>query len=90
MKKICQVFRSNRKQETYLYVEKSRGVEKVPEALLAQFGEPEELMVLLLTADKKLARANAVEVMLQIETNGYYLQMPPTTAELLNRDGNER
>ena len=89
MKKICQVFRSSRKQEMYLYVEKSRGVEEVPEALLAQFGEPEELMVLVLSADKKLARANEAEVMMQIETNGYYLQMPPTSAELLNRDGNE-
>ena len=90
MRKICQVFRSSRKQEMYLYVEKSRGVEDVPAVLLAQFGEPEELMVLVLSAEKKLARVNAAEVMMQIETNGYYLQMPPTSAELLKRDGNER
>jgi uncharacterized protein YcgL (UPF0745 family) len=73
----------------YLYVEKSRGLVDVPEVLLKQFGEPEERMVLVLTTEKKLARANSAEVMQQITDNGYYLQMPPTYAELLKRDGNE-
>ena len=49
----------------------------------------EELMVLLITPQKKLARANAVEVLAQIEALGFYLQMPPTSAELLLREGNE-
>ena len=89
MKIICQIYRSPRKQEMYLYVEKSRGLVDVPEALLRQFGETEERMVLLLTPQKKLARANTAEVMRQISDTGYYLQMPPTSAELLKRDGNE-
>ncbi|MEH6570504.1 MAG: YcgL domain-containing protein [Halioglobus sp.] len=89
MKLICQVYRSPHKPEMYLYVEKSRGYEDVPPALLAQFGEPEALMVLLITPQKKLARANAVEVLAQIEELGFYLQMPPTSAELLLREGNE-
>lgn len=89
MKLICQVYRSSRKPEMFLYVEKSRGYEDVPPALLAQFGEPEALMVLLITPQKKLARANAVEVLAQIEELGFYLQMPPTSAELLLREGNE-
>ncbi len=89
MKIICQIYRSPRKQEMYLYVEKSRGLVDVPEVLLKQFGEPEARMVLVLTTEKKLARANSAEVMQQITDSGYYLQMPPTTAELLKRDGNE-
>ena len=89
MKTICQLYRSPRKDEMYLYVDKARGLEDVPEALLAQFGEPEELMVLVLTPEKKLARANAGEVLKQIAEQGFYLQMPPTTAELLRRDGND-
>ena len=89
MKIICQIYRSPRKQEMYLYVEKSRGLVDVPEVLLKQFGEPEERMVLVLTTEKKLARASSAEVMQQITDNGYYLQMPPTYAELLKRDGNE-
>jgi uncharacterized protein YcgL (UPF0745 family) len=89
VKIICQIFRSPRKQEMYLYVEKSRGLVDVPEVLLKQFGEPEARMVLVLTTEKKLARASSAEVMQQITDYGYYLQMPPTTAELLKRDGNE-
>lgn len=89
MKIICQVYRSSRKEEMYLYVEKSRGLEDVPEVLLSKFGEPEELMVLVLTPQKKLARANVAEVIAEIAANGFYLQMPPTSAELLRRDGNE-
>jgi uncharacterized protein YcgL (UPF0745 family) len=89
MKIICQVYRSSRKEEMYLYVEKSRGLEDVPEVLLSKFGELEELMVLVLTPQKKLARAKVAEVMAEIAENGFYLQMPPTSAELLRRDGNE-
>lgn len=89
MKLICEIFRSPRKPEMYLYVEKSRGYEDVPPALLAQFGEPQALMVLVITPEKKLARANAVDVLAQIKELGFYLQMPPTSAELLVREGNE-
>ena len=83
----CQIYRSSRKPETYLYVEKSRGLADVPEALMQQFGEPEEVMSLLLDAQRRLARANAAEVLQRIAEQGFYLQMPPTAAELLRRDG---
>ena len=33
-----------RKQEMYLYVDKARGLEDVPEVLMSQFGEPEAVM----------------------------------------------
>ncbi len=87
MKLICEVFRSSRKEEMYLYVEKSQGLKNLPEVLLKQFGEAESVMTLMLTPDKKLARVNAVEVLEKIETEGFFLQMPPTQAELLRRDG---
>jgi uncharacterized protein len=89
MKIICQVYRSPRKEEMYLYVEKEKGLEDVPEPLLARFGEPEPVMVVLLSPDKKLARANVTEVIEKITEEGFYLQMPPTHAQLLHRDGNE-
>ncbi|MFT4518548.1 MAG: hypothetical protein ACI9JM_000929 [Halioglobus sp.] len=83
---LIQVYKSSRKEESYLYVEKSRGLEDVPEALMQQFGEPEKVMLLSLTADKKLARVNAVEVIADIERQGFFLQMPPTLAQLMARD----
>ena len=88
MKRLCQIYRSPRREEMYLYVDKLRGLEEVPAALLRQFGEPEPVMTLLLDPARKLARADAAEVLAQIEKQGFYLQMPPTPDELLRRDGN--
>ena len=88
MKRLCQIYRSPRREEMYLYVDKARGLDDVPEALLRQFGEPEPVMTLLISPERRLARADATEVLAQIETQGYYLQMPPTADELLRRDGN--
>lgn len=70
----------------YLYVEKSKGVVDVPEGLLARFGEPVPVMVLVLSPERKLARANVTEVLANIEKQGFYLQMPPTMPELLARE----
>jgi uncharacterized protein YcgL (UPF0745 family) len=89
-KLLCQIFKSNRNPEMYLYVEKKVGLAEIPASLLKRFGDPEPLMIVLLDANKKLARANAVQVMQEISDNGFYLQMPPTVAELLRRDGAKR
>jgi uncharacterized protein YcgL (UPF0745 family) len=66
----------------YLYVSKQEGLERVPETLLQQFGEPEPVMLLNLDGRRKLARADADKVREQIREQGYYLQMPPGPAEL--------
>ena len=87
MKRLCEVFRSPRKTEMYLFVDKAQGYKELPEALLNQFGEPESVMTILLTPERKLARADAAEVLSQIESQGFYLQMPPTPDELRQRDG---
>ncbi len=87
MRRLVEVFRASRKEEMYLYVDKARGLEDVPEALLRQFGEAKSVMTLLLEPGRKLARADAAEVLAQIDSQGFYLQMPPTAQELLRRDG---
>tara|TARA_R110002110_G_scaffold66978_1_gene183104 strand:+ start:206068 stop:206355 length:288 start_codon:yes stop_codon:yes gene_type:complete len=84
---LCQVYCSSRRAEMYLYVDKTVGLAEVPQTLLAQFGEPREVMTLLLEPSRKMARANAVDILDGIATQGFYLQMPPTQAELLRRDG---
>ena len=86
-RRLIQVFKGSRKAEAYLYVDKARGLADVPEVLLAQFGEPEPVMSLMLDPARKLARADAAEVLATIEAQGYYLQMPPTASELLAREG---
>jgi uncharacterized protein len=83
MSVLCEVFRSSRQQEMYLYVEKARGLTAVPEELLARFGTPTSVMVLLLTPKRRLARADSAAVIASITEQGFYLQMPPTPAQLL-------
>lgn len=74
---ICSVYRSLKKDETYLYIDKSRGLEKVPEALLELFGEPRLVMTMLLKEERPLARVDVKKVLAAIQEQGYYLQMPP-------------
>ncbi len=78
MKLISSVYRSPRKEGMYLYVDKKENLERVPETLLKQFGQPEFSMTLLLTPERKLARAKAGEVIDAIKAEGFYLQMPPS------------
>lgn len=79
MKVISEIYRSPKEEGMYLYVKKEEGLSRVPEALLQKFGKPQQAMVLVLTAEKKLARVSAEKVIESLETQGYYLQLPPVT-----------
>ncbi|MAD43944.1 MAG: hypothetical protein CMI02_01900 [Oceanospirillaceae bacterium] len=76
-KLLCDVYKSRKKDEAYLYVSRKDGLDKVPEELFELFGKPELAMTLILTADKKLARTDGEKVLQSIDENGFYLQMPP-------------
>ena len=80
---LCQIYKSPKQHEMYLYVEMSVGLQKVPEALLARFGEPEKVMILQLDQERKLARVDAAQVSQSIREQGFFLQMPAGAAELL-------
>ncbi|MEC8102710.1 MAG: YcgL domain-containing protein, partial [Pseudomonadota bacterium] len=51
---LCDVFKTRKKDEMYLYVEKKEGFSRVPDELMDMFGKPELAMTLLLTPDKNL------------------------------------
>ena len=80
---ICSIYRSKKKDEMYLYVDKTTALSLVPEALLKMFGKPEHRMDMLLTADKKFAKAKAEDILSNIDAQGYYLQMPPVREEYM-------
>ncbi|PRY60365.1 hypothetical protein B0H98_11325 [Vreelandella songnenensis] len=82
-KLLCEIFKSSRKDEMYLYVDKRQGLEHVPEALMATFGKPVAVLTMILTADKKLSRVKAEEVISAIDEQGFYLQMPPAKEDYL-------
>jgi len=73
----CFVYKSRKKSELYLFVPKEGNFEKVPAPLLQGFGTPEFVMRLELTPERKLARSDAAEVIQNLQTQGFHLQMPP-------------
>ncbi|MCA6062583.1 YcgL domain-containing protein [Thalassolituus marinus] len=76
-KVLCDIYKSRKKDEAYLYVSRKDGLEKVPEELYEIFGKPELALTMMLSPERKLARADAEKVLAGIEEKGYYLQMPP-------------
>lgn len=73
----CTVYRGAREADAYLYVERADDFSRVPESLLARLGELEAVLEIELHAERRLARADPVEVMRALRDEGYYLQLPP-------------
>jgi uncharacterized protein YcgL (UPF0745 family) len=81
----CFVYRSTRKNDTYLFVPARRGgpdageadLSRVPDALLSHLGSLELVMELELTPDRTLARARPEDVKESLVDRGFYLQLPP-------------
>lgn len=76
-KLLCNIYKSRRKEETYLYVSLKDDLTRVPEVLLETFGRPELVTKLILIPERKLARIGADKVLESIEEKGFYLQLPP-------------
>ncbi|WP_372876098.1 YcgL domain-containing protein [Pseudomonas sp.] len=83
MKRICSIYKSPRKNEMYLYVLKSDGLERVPENLLAAFGPPTLAFSMVLTPERTLSREDIHTVLENLEKQGYHLQMPPPEDEYI-------
>ena len=81
---LCTVFKSTKLQDTYLYVDRSEGLDGVPAPLLEKFGDCEEVLTFKLFPERKLGSADPVAVLEEISSRGYYLQMPPFRDSLLN------
>ena len=74
---LCEVYRSDRKAETYLYLADEMAFEDLPEELQQRFGEPAFVMKLLINPDKPLARVDVEQVLISLKEQGYFLQLPP-------------
>ncbi|MGC6248559.1 YcgL domain-containing protein [Bisgaard Taxon 45] len=73
---LCAIYKSNRKIGTYLYVAKRDQFEAIPDVLREAFGPPIFVMMFNLAGQKALVNADKDTVRKQIETQGFYLQMP--------------
>jgi uncharacterized protein YcgL (UPF0745 family) len=75
----CFIYKSLKKSELYLYIEKKDDFSKIPETLLNSFGRLEFVMDLELIADLKLAREDVNKVLASLKDKGFFVQIPPTT-----------
>lgn len=71
----CVVYKSLRKQDTYLYVPSADDFSALPEALRNALGRLEKVMELSLTPQSKLARNNAGQILDDLRQQGFHLQM---------------
>jgi uncharacterized protein YcgL (UPF0745 family) len=86
--RTCWIYKSSKKEEMYLYLDKKDNFEDIPEILMQKFGNPLFIMELELSPDRKLARENTQTVLKSLLENGFHLQMPPDLKPTLYH-GNE-
>ncbi|NTX79160.1 hypothetical protein FCL49_00620 [Serratia proteamaculans] len=82
---LCVIYRSSKRDQTYLYVEKKDDFSRVPEDLLKSFGTPQLAMMLSLEGRDKLASADIEKVKEALKEEGFYLQVPPPLENLLKQ-----
>jgi uncharacterized protein YcgL (UPF0745 family) len=70
------IYKSHKKQDSYIFIEHKDDFSRVPENLLQALGKLEFVMQIELTLARKLALSDSVKVMQALEENGFYLQLP--------------
>lgn len=80
---ICAVYKSPRKESTYLFIERRDDFSRIPAALLETFGKPALVTMLNLATREYLAMADIDKVRQQLQQQGFYLQLPPPEENLL-------
>ena len=73
----CSVYRTRRKDYTYIYLAEGRSLDDLPAELLSAFGTPEFVIDLELSPARNLASEDVLEVIENLREQGYHLQLPP-------------
>lgn len=84
MSRWVSAFKSPKKDELYLFVPKENGLDELPAELTVMFGEPRHVLDFELTPDRKMPRCDAKEVLEALETQGFFMQMPPSEDEKIS------
>ena len=74
---IAHVYRSERKQDTYLYLRELDAFSLAPEAIVKTLQPLNFSFSFELTPDRKLARGDAAIVFANLRSIGYHIQFPP-------------
>ncbi|WP_031434536.1 YcgL domain-containing protein [Methylomarinum vadi] len=74
----CFIYKSLKKDELYLYLNKKDDFSDIPEPLFKSLGQLQFVMELELTPDRKLAREDVNKVIASLSNKGFFIQLPPT------------
>ena len=81
---LCSIYKSLKKDNTYLYINKKDDFADVPAQLMSTFGKPQFVMAIKLEG-RTLALADVEKVKEALGTVGFYLQVPPPVTNLLEQ-----
>lgn len=82
---LCAIYKSSKKEQTYLFVKTRDDFSSVPEPLMQTFGTPVLVTIINLASKDKLAFADLSKVKTNLNEQGYYLQLPPPKEDLLKQ-----
>lgn len=77
MKRVF-IYRSEKKQDTYLYLPEKDKFDEIPETLIELLGELTFSFEFDIDENRKLIRAEATEVIKNIDEQGFFLQLAPS------------
>ena len=77
---LCFIYKSLKKDELYLYLDKKDDFSSVPETLFKSLGRLQFVMELQLSPERKLAREDVSKVISNLQNKGFFVQMPPVMA----------
>lgn len=83
--KLCAVYKSSRRADTYFYLANKDDFGRVPKTLLEHFGKPVFLMLVPIIKHKTIANIPTQELIEKVNKDGFYLQLPPKPENLLER-----
>lgn len=73
----CAVYKSTKKEASYLYIKEKDVFIDIPTPLLDVFGVPQFVMMINLDKRNSLAIVDIAKVRDSLNTVGFYLQLPP-------------
>ena len=80
------VYKSLRKDDTYVFLAARDDFTRMPEAVRAPLGRLQFVMELALTPERKLARGDTVVVRENLAVRGFHLQLPADMADPMTED----
>lgn len=86
---LTAVYKSKKKADTFLFIEKRDDFNKVPEPLMTMFGQPHFVMIINLAKRTHLGAADINTLKEALSEQGYYLQLPPPEGNLLSQHRKE-